>query len=152
MPTATYSCRATSAKVRTTSASRSAARPSGSGHCEKAPAEKETPAFSMKACLGSVETVTGMPWGVVSAIACSALLHRAADAGSPSACTLKWLRCLSSTTVRVDDLLMAPGSSRSEPSAPASMTVWNIRPTFSSSESRPTRSSTRSSTGSRGSS
>ena len=34
----------------------------------------------MKACRGSVETVTGMPWGVVSAIACSALLQRAADA------------------------------------------------------------------------
>ena len=47
------------------SASRSAASPSGSGHCEKAPAEKETPTFSMNACRGSVETVTGMPCGVL---------------------------------------------------------------------------------------
>jgi hypothetical protein len=106
----------------------------------------------MKACRGSVEIVTGMPWGVVSASACRALLHRAAERGSPSACTLKWLRCLSQTTVLVGDLLMAPACSISDPSAPASMTVWNIRPTFSSRESRPSRSSTRSSTGSWGSS
>ena len=51
--------------------------------------------------------------------------------------TLKWVRCLSSTTMRVGDLLIAPGSSRTEPSAPASMTVWNIRPTFSSRREPP---------------
>ena len=117
-----------SAKRRTASASRSAASPSGSGHWEKAPAEKETPTFSMNACRGSVDTVTGMPCGVRSASACRALLHRAAIRGSSSAWTLKWLRCFSSTTVLVGDLLMAPGCSSTVPSEPASMTVWNIRP------------------------
>ena len=50
---------------------------------------------------------------------------------------MKWVRCLSSTTVLVGDLLMVPGCSSTVPSAPASMTVWNIRPTFSSRERRP---------------
>ena len=50
-----------SAKRRTASASRSAASPSGSGHCENAPAENYTPTFSMNAWRGSVDTVTGMP-------------------------------------------------------------------------------------------
>ena len=128
MPTATYSCRAMSANSRTASVSRSAARPSGSGHCENAFAEKETPAFSRKACRGSVETVTGMPCGVRSASACRALCQRAAIRGSSSPCTLKWVRCLSSTTTLVGDLLIAPAVSTTVPSAPASMTVWNIRP------------------------
>ena len=64
IPTATYSCRAMSAKRRTRSASRSAASPSGSGHCENALAANDVPAFSMNACRGSVEMVTGIPCGV----------------------------------------------------------------------------------------
>ena len=137
MPTATYSCRAMSANSRTASASRSAARPSGSGHCENDFAVNETPAFSMNACRGSVEMVTGMPCGARSATAWRALCQRAAIRASSRACTLKWLRCLSSTTTLVGDLLIAPADSMTVPSAPASMTVWNIRPTFSSRLSRP---------------
>ncbi len=152
MPTATYSWRAMSANSRTASASRSAARPSGSGHCENDVAVNETPAFSMNACRGSVEMVTGMPCGVRSASAWRALCQRAAIRGSSRACTLKWVRCFSSTTTLVGDLLIAPAVSTTVPSAPASMTVWNISPTFSSSDSRPSRSSTRASTASRGSS
>ncbi len=149
---ATYSWRAMSANSRTASTSRSAASPIGSGHCEKAVAVNETPAFSMNACRGSVETVTGMPCGVRSASAWSALCQRAAIRGSSSPWTLKCVRCLSRTTVLVADLLIAPGASSTDPSAPASMTVWNIRPTFSSRERRPRRSSTRASGASRGSS
>ena len=93
-----------SAKRCTTSASRSAASPSGSGHCEKALAVKETPAFSMNAWRGSVEIVTGMPCGVCSASAWRALCHRAAMRGSSRAWTLKWVRCLSRTTTEVGRL------------------------------------------------
>ena len=109
MPTATYSCRAMSANSRTASASRSAASPRGSGHCENAVAVNETPAFSMKACRGSVETVTGMPCGVRSASSWRALCQRAAMRGSSRTWTLKWVRCLSRTTVLVADLLIAAG-------------------------------------------
>ena len=104
MPTATYSCRAMSANSRTASASRSAASPSGSGHWEKAFAVNETPAFSMNACRGSVEMVTGMPCGVRSASAWRALCHRAAIRASSRTWTLKWVRCLSSTTTLVGRL------------------------------------------------
>ncbi len=152
MPTAQYSCRAMSPNSRTTSGSRSAARPSGSGHWENALAANDVPAFSMNACRGSVETVTGMPWGDCSATDWSALCHRAALRASSRACTLKWVRCLRSTTSEVADLLIAPGDSSTVPSGPASMTVWNISPTFSSRESRGSRSATRSSTARRGSS
>jgi hypothetical protein len=106
----------------------------------------------MKACRGSVEIVTGMPCGVRSAIPWTALCHTAAERASSRTWTLKWERCFSSTTTLVGDLLMAPGSSSTEPSAPASMTVWNISPTFSSRPSRARRSSTRVPTSSRGSS
>ncbi len=60
IPTATYSCRATSANRRTRAGSRSAASPSGSGHCENALAANDVPAFWMNACRGSVEMVTGI--------------------------------------------------------------------------------------------
>ena len=141
-----------SAKRRTRSGSRSAARPSISGHCEKAPAAKLAPAFSAKEWRGSEETVTGMPCGVVSASSCSALFQRAALRASPSWCTLKWFISLPVTTVVVADLLMAPAPSTSAPSGPDSITVWNMQPTFSASDRRPRRSATRSSTPSRGSS
>ena len=153
MPTAQYSWRAMSPNSRTSSGSRRAASPRGSGHCENDFAANETPAFSMNACRGSVEIVTGMPCGVLLGDAPGARCASAPpSAASSRACTLKWVRCLRSTTSEVADLLIAPGPSRTVPSAPASMTVWNIRPTFSSSESRASRSSTRSSTVRRGSS
>ena len=116
-------------------------------------AEKETPAFSMNACRGSVEIVTGMPWGVCSASACSALCHRAAIRGVLERVDVEVAEVLVEhhhAGRRLADRARLPrGPSRP---APASMTVWNIRPTFSSRESRPSRSSTRSSTGRRGSS
>ena len=104
------------------------------------------------ACRGSVETVIGMPCGVCSAGAWRALYQPAAARGESRACTLKWLGCLPWTTVAVADLLIFPGVRRRVPSGPASITVWNISPTFSSRDSRSSRSSTRSATGSRGSS
>lgn len=99
-----------------------------------------------------MEIVTGIPCGARSAISCTALCHSAAARAPVRWCTLKCVRCLSSTTSDVGDLLIRPGSSSTEPSAPASMTVWNISPIFSDRLILATRSATRSATGRRGSS
>jgi hypothetical protein len=83
MPTARYSCRATSPNRQTSAVSPNAARPSGSGHCENWPAVTLAPSTYWKWCRGSVLTVTGMPRRVRSAISCSASFSAASDAGSP---------------------------------------------------------------------
>ncbi|BAS10494.1 hypothetical protein AHiyo4_39160 [Arthrobacter sp. Hiyo4] len=144
IPTAVYSCRAISAKRRIRSALPTAARPIGSGHCEKWAAVNDTPEFSMNAWRGSVEMVTGIPCGACAASSCRALLQRAASRALPSAWTLKWFMNLPRITVLVGDLLMLPGVSSRVPSGPVSMTVWNISPAFSSRLRRVTRSAARS--------
>ncbi len=97
-------------------------------------------------------TVTGIPCGVDSASSCSRLLQRAACRAVGISCTLKWFMALPTTTSVVPDFEIAPGSSFSSPSAPTSITVWNMRPAFSARLRRPTRSAVRSSGVSRGSS
>lgn len=149
---AVYSRRTVSAQVRTSSGSASAPRPNGSGHREKNDVTQEAPAFCAPPWRGSVERVMGMPCGVRSASSWRRLCQRAAAPALSSPCTLKWDMHFSSTTVEVGDFEIAPGVSRSVPSAPVSMTVWNISPTFSSRERRESRSSVRSSGVSRGSS
>lgn len=152
MPTAVYSRRAVSAHSRTSAGSARAPRPSGSGHREKNEVTQEVPAFCAPPWRGSVEIVTGMPCGVRSASSWRRLCQRAAAPALSSPWTLKWFMCLASTTSSVPDLEIAPGPSSSVPSGPVSITVWNISPTFSASESLPSRSSVRSSGLRRGSS
>jgi hypothetical protein len=77
MPTARYSCRAISPNPRTSSSSRVAASPIGSGHCENEPAAQLVAGFSSNACRGSEEIVTGMPSRVDSASCCMRLCHSA---------------------------------------------------------------------------
>ncbi len=76
IPTARYSCRAMSAKRRTSSASAVAPRPIGSGQCEKPPADQLAPSAS-KLWRGSDEIVTGMPRRVPAATSWSRLCHSA---------------------------------------------------------------------------
>ena len=152
MPTAKYSRRTVSAQSRTSSASRSAPSPSGSGHREKKDVAHAVPAFWAPPWRGSVEIVTGMPCGVVSASSWRRLCQRAVASALSSPCTLKWFMSLARTTVDVGDFEIAPGVSSSVPSGPVSMTVWNSSPTFSSRERRGSRSSVRSSGLRRGSS
>ena len=66
-PMARYSWRAISPNSSTRAGSLIAARPRGSGHCEKAPEAKLAAGFVLKAWRGSLDRVTGMPSRVSSA-------------------------------------------------------------------------------------
>ena len=77
MPTARYSRRAISPKRRTSSSSRVAPSPIGSGHCENEPDAQLVAGFSSNEWRGSDEIVTGIPSRVPSARRCSRLCHSA---------------------------------------------------------------------------
>ncbi len=82
MPTARYSWRAISPKARTSSASRVAASPIGSGHCENEPAAQLVAGFSSNEWRGSDEIETGIPRRVSSASSWIRLCHSAVRRGS----------------------------------------------------------------------
>ncbi|GGQ87857.1 hypothetical protein GCM10010195_49560 [Kitasatospora griseola] len=108
--------------------------------------------LAVKEWRGSVESVTGMPSRVPWAISWTALCHSAIRRGSAVPTRLKWLRpwSLIRPVVSAGKSLSSP-SSTGRPSACIGSMVWNIRPAFSCGVIRPSRSSTRSSTGRAGS-
>ena len=149
-PTARYSRRTMSPYRSTRSGSRTAASPICSGHCEKPREANETPWCSRNACRGSDDRLTGMPSRVPAASSCIRLAQRAAT-GPGGWWTFRCVMWVS--TIRSWALNLGPATiPRSSPSGPAAMLLCTIWPAFSSSVMRPSRSVTRSATGSRGSS
>ncbi len=148
MPTAVYSWRAMSPNRSTSAASRVAARPSASGHCENGPASIAAPGFSVNEWRGSVEIVTGMPRRVDAASSCSLLCQRAiAPAVGATPSRLKCVMPFSTTYSRFDGSPNTGSASASSPSSPMVIIVWKKSPAFSSTVIAASSSSTRSSTG-----
>lgn len=105
----------------------------------------EVSGLSLNECLGSVESVIGMPSGVSSAIRCRALCQ-AANSRPPGAAPsrLKWLILRLRT---IDEIEGRPKVGLPSSSSAKAAMVWNSIPTLSASSIRPSRSSTRSSIG-----
>ena len=141
-----------SANRSTSSADRNAASPSGSGHCETAPALNAVPGLSVKWCRGSVESVIGILRGVLAASSWSRLCHPATSCGcSTTPSKLKWVILRLSTRSSVLGKPKAGSASARVPSGPMPIWLWNSCPALSSSDMRDSRSSARRSGASAGS-